>query len=936
MYIPNSTYRLQFNSQFTFTSAKDILPYLAELGVSTLYASPIFQARRGSTHGYDVVDPNQINPELGGKEKLDELLQDLQKYNMGWIQDIVPNHMAYDGQNFMLMDILESGQDSDYIDFFDVNWHHLSFGSEDRILAPFLGNFYDACLENAEIQLGFDAAGLHINYYDLRFPLNINSYHDFFTHQLPRLKRKLGRNHPDYVKLLGALYSLKFIPSKKVDLIERADQISFCKQLLWDLYGENSHVQTFIDENLTLFNGQPGDPSSFDLLDHLLSQQNFRLAFWKVGAEEINYRRFFTVNELISLRMEDKEVFRKTHNLIFKMIDQGKFQGLRIDHIDGLYDPIDYLNRLRERVNQSYIIVEKILESHETIPSHWPLQGSTGYDFLVKLNGIFCQTNYWEKFDLIYTTFSGLKVTADQVIEDKKRLIIERNLSGDMDNLAYLHKQISSRHRYANDFTLYSLRKALVEVLIYFPVYRIYVNNGSLDEIGQSYIRQAVEQARESQPILLNELNFIERFLLLQYDDLLAQDEKNQWIHFVMRLQQFAGPLMAKGVEDTAFYVYNRLLSLNEVGGDPRQFGISLDDFHQFNQTRSNDWPLAMNSTSTHDTKRGEDARARLNVLSEIPEEWEAHLKVWREINADHKTRVKGSKRSELPDRNDEYMLYQTLLASFPFIKAEYPTFSERLKAYVIKAVREAKVHTAWLRPDATYETAITHFVEKLLDDSKPNPFLDSFFPFLKKIQHYGIFNSLAQTLIKVMAPGIPDIYQGSEFWDLSMVDPDNRRPVDFDHRLQVLTTINDHLQQSAYADLLADLLTHRIDGRIKLYTLYQALQIRQQYPTLFSSGSYWPLRITGVLADHVIAFARIEGNLAVMCVACRWLTPVIEEGQDPLGRAVWQNTEILLPFGKWQHWHNVLTHQPLSGKDTLALADILESFPVALLISRT
>ncbi|MFQ3613582.1 MAG: malto-oligosyltrehalose synthase [Cyanobacteriota bacterium] len=932
MRIPTSTYRIQFHAGFDFEAARQIVPYLKALGISDLYASPIFQARKGSTHGYDVVDPGQINPELGGGEKFEELWEALNQQQMGWVQDIVPNHMAYDGQNHMLMDVLESGQNSDFIDYFDVNWNHSYLGIQGRILAPFLGDFYDKCLESGQIQLRYDADGLSINYYTLRFPLNIDTYADVFTYNLGKLRRKLGRSHPDYIKLLGILFSLRFIPSKE-DLLERTDQINFAKHSLWELYTSSQPVQNFFDENIATFNGKPGDPSSFDLLDSLLARQNFRISFWKVGAEEINYRRFFTINELISLRIEDREVFHKTHQLILKLAEQGRFTGLRIDHIDGLFDPEEYLLRLRERCPDIYIVVEKILESDEKLPQQWLIQGTTGYDFLIKMNGLFCQEQNADAFDSLYHNFTKLQQSPEQVIEEKKRLIIERNLSGDMDNLAFLLKQITSHHRYANDFTLYSLRRALVEVLVCFPVYRVYIREGILNPEGQQIISQAIEQAKENLPILVNELNFIQRFLCLEFLENLSDQEKNEQIYFAMRLQQLAGPLMAKGVEDTAFYVYNRLLSLNEVGGDPCRFGLSVQEFHRFNQERAAHWPLAMNASATHDTKRGEDTRARLNVLSEIPAEWEKNIKLWHELNANYKIRSKKAKRSELPDRNDEYFLYQTLLGSYPFPTEELPQFVQRVKNYLIKAVREAKVHTAWLRPDTDYEEATTSFIEQILQ--APNPFLESFLPFQRKIAHFGIFNSLSQTLVKLTSPGIPDIYQGTELWDLSMVDPDNRRPVDFSRRLAYLEEIQRRAEQEPLR-LIEDLLLHRTDGRIKLFLLHHVLKIRQEYPKLFHEGGYAPLLVSGSLQKHVVAFARHQGKQVLITVVPRLLTQLIDENQDPLGEEIWGDTHIHLPRWKRVEWVNGFSEERIPAGETIPVGLALKTFPVAILYGQS
>ncbi|NJL97340.1 MAG: malto-oligosyltrehalose synthase [Synechococcaceae cyanobacterium SM2_3_2] len=936
MYIPASTYRIQFNSAFPFASAQSIVSYLAELGISDVYASPIFQSRAGSTHGYDVVDPGSINQELGGEEGLRQLVDSLQKKLMGWIQDIVPNHMAYDGQNKMLMDVLESGPDSDYYDSFDVNWNHSYLNIQGRILAPFLGDFYNVCLEQGQIQLKYDESGLSINYYNLKLPLNINTYYPVFTHNLKKFKQKLKKGDPDYIRFLAALYTLRSIPTK-VDLLERTDQIAFVKELLWELYSHSTDIHQFVDETIAQFNGIPEDPGSFDLLDRLLTEQYFNLTFWKVGAEEINYRRFFTINELISLRIEDREVFKRTHELIFRLIDQGIFRGLRIDHIDGLYDPGEYLDRLREKAKDAYIVVEKILEADESLRRNWPIQGATGYESLIKINGLFCDGRQEEEFTSVYTSFSRLRDDFENVAEAKKRVILDRNLAGDVDNLSYNLKQIASRHRYANDFTLYSLRKALIEVLVRFPVYRVYVTGNVLNEQEQGYVNVAISQSLEAMPDLANELYFIQKLLLLNYDESLNEDERQEWIHFARRTQQLFGPLMAKGVEDTAFYVYNRLMSLNEVGGDPGCFGTSVESFHIFNQDRALHWPHTLNTLATHDTKRGEDARARISILSEIPEDWKDCLEEWHEANLHFKKKVR---RWEYPARNDEYLLYQTLIGSMPFFSGEEPDyyhrdylqFIQRVKEYLIKAVREAKVHTAWLNNNIEYEEAATQFVEQILLPSDDNDFLPSFVPFQKQIQHLGIFNSLSQTLLKLMVPGIPDIYQGSEFWDLSMVDPDNRRPVDYEQRKVCLQVIRAGLERDPQP-LIQQLLATRQDGRIKQFVIYLGLQTRRQYPELFQSGDYQPLQVEGSRQEHVVAFTRTFQGQTILVAVPRLIATLVDVGKDPLGAEVWGDTRLRLPQKTKRTWRNLLTQATLPSQGSLLMADLLDLMPLGLLI---
>ncbi|MEO0756805.1 MAG: malto-oligosyltrehalose synthase [Cyanobacteria bacterium J06648_16] len=786
MRIPVATYRLQLNPDFGFGTTRDIVEYLANLGISDVYASPIFKAREGSMHGYDVVDQNQLNPALGSEADFDQLIEQLHQRGMGWLQDIVPNHMAYDGQNHYLMDVLEHGHDSAYFNYFDIEWETGYEGMNGRVLAPLLGDFYDRCLERGEIQLSYDESGLSVCYYGLKFPVRIESYRRFLTHDISRLVEKLGEEDRTYVKVSGILYMVKDAFSG-LSSHQRREQTLFVKELLWELYQSNPDVKSFVDQNLTTFNGVPNQPESFNLLDELLSEQFYRLAFWKVGAEELNYRRFFTVNELICLKVDVPEVFEQTHQLIQSLVQAGKVSGIRIDHIDGLYDPSGYLKRLRQSLGDTYIVIEKILELDEELPTDWPIQGTSGYEFLNYMNGLFCERENEAEFTRIYHELTGQTVPYPTLFVDKKRLMAETNLVGDIDNLARYLKRVSSQYRYGRDLTLYGLRTAIEEVLVAFPIYCTYINENGVTERALHYISIAIERARQYIPQLVNELNLIEKFLRLEYEDSLPQKERAQWLHFVMRLQQFTGPLMAKGIEDTLFYGYNRFISLNEVGGAPEHFGVSTREFHKFNERQQKHWPYAINASSTHDTKRSEDVRARLNVLSEIPQGWETQLRLWRNLNGSHKRVVNDQ---VVPDTNDEYFLYQTLVGAMPFDTDDLSEFRDRITAYVVKAVREAKVHTAWLRPDTDYEDGFVAFAQALLSDSKDNRFLESFKTFQQQVADYGIYNALSQTLVKLASPGVPDIYQGNEMWDFSLVDPDNRRPVDYGYRHHMLSEI--------------------------------------------------------------------------------------------------------------------------------------------------
>jgi (1->4)-alpha-D-glucan 1-alpha-D-glucosylmutase len=928
MHIPIATYRIQFNPSFTFQDAGEIVPYLNELGISDIYASPIFKARQGSTHGYDVVDMNQLNPEIGGMEDLEGLTAALREQGMGWLQDIIPNHRAYNYENGMLRDVLENGEGSPYYRFFDIAWDHPYEGLRGRLLAPFLGRFFGEALERGEIRLQYGRRGITIAYYGLAFPLKAESYARVLSYALDNLKARLGEDNPDYITFLGILEALKN-PSSGTAEGDRYDQVRSAKRRLWELSTHNREIKDHIDKAIRAFNGEVGRPESFNLLDALLSEQRYRLSFWKVANEEINYRRFFNINELISLRMEEEAVFNQVHSLTFKLLAEERITGLRIDHIDGLYDPMGYLKRVREGAGDIYIVVEKILAPNEPLPAGWPVQGTTGYDFLNYLNGIFCTRRHQGVFDRTYARFTGLRASFGELVAEKKRLIMGKHMAADVDNLALLMKGISGRYRHGGDITLYGLRRALVEVMAQFPVYRTYVSRDTRSAEDEQYIREAVSKAEESNPGMAHELAFIEKFLLLRFDEFLAEADKNAWIDFVMRFQQFTGPLMAKGFEDTVLYVYNRLISLNEVGGNPDTFGISLDEFHQRIGRRATLWPATLNATATHDTKRGEDVRARINVLSEMPQEWGRHVQEWGKVNRKKKKKLKGV---PVPEGNDEYFLYQTLIGALPFEQKGYPAFIERLKGYLIKSVREAKVHTAWLKPDTNYEDAFIAFAEEILTPSRHNRFLGEFLAFQKKVAHYGIFNSLSQALIKITAPGVPDFYQGTELWDLNLVDPDNRRPVDFGTRARLLRDIRAGAGEDILR-LIDELLSNKEDGRIKLFMIYRALQARAKHRLLFEVGRYIPLKTTGRFKDHIIAFARNRDKSWAVTVAPRFLTSLIEEAELPLGPEVWGDTSVILPEGISAPWRDALSDRAVECEKALPVGKALKYVPVSLLM---
>ncbi|MFP4071912.1 MAG: malto-oligosyltrehalose synthase [Desulfovibrionales bacterium] len=924
---PIATYRIQFTPEFTFDRCREILPYLQELGISHIYASPIFEARPGSMHGYDVCDHNRFNPELGGEEEFEALSREVATKGFGWIQDIVPNHMAVSGQNPMLVDVLENGAASRFFSFFDIDWEYPDPGFNGRMLAPFLGSFFSESLENGEIRLGYDRAGFHISYYDLRFPVRIESYAQILTHHLKALQTRLGREHADYVKLLGILYSIKNLSAVEQQE-DRYDQISFIKWLLFELFESSAAVRGHIESTLEDFNGGTGreGEDSYAKLEDLLSTQLFRLSFWKVAGEEVNYRRFFSINELISLRMELPAVFDHVHRLVLEMIEKGTFTGLRIDHIDGLYDPTQYLRRLRDRVGDAPVWVEKILSVDEPLPRFWPAQGTTGYEFMNMVCSLFVQNRSEHDFTRTYQRFTGMKTPFPDLVEEKKKLIIKRYMTGDVDNLARLVKTIAARDRRGFDITLHGMQRAVLEVLAAFPVYRTYISHDVFRPHDRTYIKKAVSAARSKNPDLTMELDFLERFLMLSIGDQLSREDKEEWIRFVMRFQQFTGPLMAKGYEDTTLYVMNRLLCLNEVGGWPDRFGIDMIQWEEFNRDRQENWPATMNGTATHDTKRGEDARLRLAALSELPQEWNAALKRFAALNARKRKRVG---RVMAPDRNDEYFLYQTMLASCPLEEDQLASFRERLKQYLEKAVREAKTHTGWLKPHQQYEQHYFAFAESLLQ-SWESPFMQEFLPLVRRVAFPAMVYSLGQTVIKLTAPGIPDVYQGTELWDLSFVDPDNRRPVDYRKRHNLLSDLTRKWEGDPLK-CLREILAAPQDGRIKLFCLHRGLKFRQNRAELFDKGEFVPLAFQGTFSNHLIGFARIFEGQAALTVVPRYLAGMNIRDAMPLAE-IWQDTVLLLPEAVTTPLTNAFSPQTLPVATEIRISEILKDFPVALL----
>lgn len=981
--IPTATYRLQFNRGFTFHDAQEIVPYLYALGISDIYSSPYFKASPGSLHGYDTLDQNQLNPEIGCREEQAAFCDELRRHGMGQILDIVPNHMCIEGHgNHYWQDVLENGPSSRYAAFFDIDWHPVKHELENKILIPILGDQYGAVLERGELQLSFDEGSIHLSYYEHRLPLIPKTYSRILTLGIDELEQELSAESPQLQELMSIITALKHLPPitehRQERIAERYREKEVVKRRLWGLYQNSDMIRTHIDRNLNIFNGTKGDPRSFDHLDALLREQVYRISYWRVATEEINYRRFFDINSLGAIRVEDPAVFDATHQLLFELIAEGKISGLRIDHADGLQDPVEYIQRLQQAcfirlyqtppavdedvqvddANQAlcesystilkadpaykpfYILSEKILLKAEKLPDNWQVFGTTGYDFINQVNGVFVDTANAKLFETIYTRFLQHRIDFNDAVYQKKKLVMSVSMSSEINTLGRHLSRLAEQNRHTRDFTLNSLVKALIEVIAFFPVYRTYINSSNITERDQQYIDMATSRAKRQNPAVdASVFDFIRDVLTLNLPIYAPERQRDSWLSFAKRFQQLTGPVMAKGVEDTAFYLYNRLISLNEVGGSPERFGNSLEAFHGQNIERSKNRSLAMLAGSTHDTKRSEDVRARINVLSELPEQWREALSRWSRHNRKIKMIVDGKPS---PSRNEEYLLYQTLVGTWPFCQPdqlEFVEFRERIKAYMLKAMREAKVHTSWINPNSLHEDAALYFIDTILTPSPQNHFIHDFIIFQELTAACGIFNSLSQLLLKITSPGIPDCYQGNELWDFSLVDPDNRRHVDFEVRQRLLAELQEMERLSGSAATAREVMETRCDGRIKLYLTYKALNFRREQHSLFESGRYLPLTIEGARQEHVCAFERSSNQDTVLVVVPRLCGRLVNSSSDvPLGSGVWLDTRLLLPFDNpATQFRNIFTGELLTssqqnGQTCLHLAQLLAVFPVAML----
>jgi malto-oligosyltrehalose synthase len=902
-FVPVSTYRLQVHGGFPLAAARDIVPYLKRLGVGAVYTSPYFAAEPGSTHGYDVTNHNEINPEAGGAEAHAAFTDAIRAAGMQHVVDFVPNHMGIStATNPWWRDVLANGPAAPSAHFFDIDWNPFKTELRRKLLLPILGDQYGIVLERGELRLELRDDQLRLTYFDHWLPINARHFPDL--HRLPDLS-----------------------PPEREALLSR-------------------------------FNGVPGQPKSFDALHELLEDQAYRLAYWRTASHEINYRRFFDVNTLAGLRVEDPDVFTSIHQLLARLVREERVTGVRIDHPDGLFDPARYFEMLQDLAAESwgvsrapgtrplYVVAEKILSGRERLPSAWAAHGTTGYNFLNQVNGLFVQPANARRMRRVYGKVTGRTQTFDDLLYECKRLIMDTAMASELTVLAHMIDRIGEGNRRSRDFTLNSLRDMLVEVVACFPIYRTYVNDQGWAPDDRAALERAIVRARRRNPAMDSTMFDFFREVMFPRDPAdvpvsgpdrrggyppADETEGAERLRFAMKFQQYTGPLQAKGLEDTAFYRHNVLLSLNEVGGDPSRFGVPASDFHEMNQLRRQEWPYEMLATSTHDTKLGEDVRARIDVLSEMPDEWEREVSKWMRLNKGARTIVDGE---PAPDRNDEYRFYQVLLGAWPADVA-------RIQTYMTKSVKEGKEHSSWINPDEAYETAIATYVERTLAGPEAVKFLPAFHAFQEHVGRCGLLNTLSQVVLKIASPGVPDFYQGSELWDLNLVDPDNRRPVDFALRQQALDRIDALLAQppATRGPGVTALLEHWKDGAVKLLVTAAGLRLRSAEAALFLEGDYLPLDVDITVDARVVAFARISvAGQAAIAVVPHLASRLVTAGQPvPLGDR-WLTSRVLLPTSlaavTYRDAFTGAEIRPVTSGDSswLFVGQALKHLPVALL----
>jgi (1->4)-alpha-D-glucan 1-alpha-D-glucosylmutase len=924
--IPGCSYRLQLTKDFNFRDATAVVDYLDALGATDIYASPFLVARPGSAHGYDVIDHSRLNPEIGTDGDLEALAAALKQRGMGLIMDVVPNHMCIaSSDNHWWNDVLENGRSSPFAAFFDIDWHPPKSELHEKVLLPVLGEQYGRVLESQELSVMYDAGAFYARYWSSRYPIGPRTILPLLEPIVTDLRRSHPSDHPDVLEIESIVTATKHLPTRwdtePEQVRERMREKEIVKRRIDALVSGSAAVRDALERSLAAINGDKRNPRTFDRLEALLSDQAYRLSFWGVAAEEINYRRFFDINDLAAIRVELANVLDAVHEKAFQLLRDGLVTGLRIDHVDGLLDPSRYLERLQRACGaaadgtasgppptgdgrlQTYVVVEKILSGDEVLPPEWPVHGTTGYDFLNVINGLFVDAGGARAIEKLYQRLREGRGEFDDLFYQARRLILRTAMSAELYVLARRLDRISEQHRWSRDFTQNSLHLALAEVIACFPVYRTYTQATSTEVSAgdRVHILRAIRDAkRRNRSTSESVFDFIADLLLLRDPDGLSDADRAERREFVLRLQQLTGPVMAKGLEDTAFYRYYPLASLNEVGGRPSGGGIDPGRVHAWNTRRVAAWPHSLSASATHDTKRGEDVRARLNVLSEIPREWQRVVRHWQRLNRRLKSVVDEVR---IPSNNEEYFIYQTLVGVWPMdaidadlTNAAREALRARVHQYMTKALREAKVHTSWINVNSPYEEGVAQFIDLLLQPSNPDSFVAELRRFVGAILIPGICNSLAQAVLKFTAPGVPDIYQGTELWDLSLVDPDNRRPVDFAARRALLADLAGRGAGEIRA-LCADLLRHPADGRVKLLVTTRALHHRRRRRALYDRGAYVPMTVAGARARNAIAFARTLDGDAALTIVGRLFASVVAGGAPPVGDS-WADTQVSLPPG--------------------------------------
>lgn len=923
-HIPASTYRLQFHGGFTFRDAKAILGYLDKLGISDVYASPYFQASPDSTHGYDVADHNRLSPAIGDASDFRAFSSEIRERGMGHVLDFVPNHMGIgESLNKWWMEVLEDGLSSPFAHYFDIDWNPVKAALSQRVMLPILGERYGKVLELGELKLQLEKGAFSLKYFDTKLPLSPATYPEILR---PALTYLDSAQIEQLREVLSSFSSLAHHPSPEAK--------AAAKKQLHELVSKEPGIAQAIDHAMRALEGEVGKPESFDPLHELLEAQAYRLGYWRTAAEEINYRRFFDINTLAAIRVEIPEVFEAAHQLVFELLSRGDVTGLRIDHVDGLWNPKEYLERVQQRYSELcgitgnpaplYLLVEKIVDlTRERMPGEWLTHGTTGYEFANQVVQVFTEKASEKRLTRIYQRFTGVMDTFSDLVYEKKILTMLNALSSEVTVLGKMLDEISELHRNYRDFSRNTLTAAVREVMACFPVYRTYVTeDGTVSAEDEKIILRAISSARRRNPTVEKAVfDFLRSVLLLRLPENLTEEHRAAHVRFVMKFQQCSSPVMAKSVEDTAFYIYNRLVALNEVGGNPDSFGIEASEFHRLNIERLERFPHNLLGTTTHDTKRHEDTRMRIVALSEVPDAWQSSLQRWSRLNRRQRTKI-GDETA--PSPNEEYLLYQILLGTWPLEAMDdegRQNYIERIQQYMGKAMKEAKINSSWTEPNEEWEKAVTDFVANILTEKTGQAFLADFQTFADQVAQWGAMNSLSEVVLKCTSPGVPDFYQGTEIWNFSLVDPDNRRPVDYTERQQLL----DSLAGASTAELMQDWKS----GRIKLALIHRLMTYRRENAEFFRQAGYQPLEVTGRFAKNILAYVRESQGRSIVVIVPRLTAKM---GFAPTGDA-WGDTTVLWEGGQGKTLRNLLSaDEPLTGTDSLPLATLLATVPFAVL----